>query len=172
MLKFSEIFEFSRKKFYFERIRTVRMVRMVRSLADRTFQLRPLRPGGSLQADEPVDQALAERRKLAQKLSDSLGLSADTSSMNVTAADVMTLCDMIDKKGKAGDDEVASSNYRYFNGTENDDIGIDVSAEVRAWQAEARAREAGLRGAARRQTPEPATRAPAAVHNFRAAAGK
>ena len=36
MLKFSEIFEFSREKSYFERIR---MVRMVRSLADRTFQL-------------------------------------------------------------------------------------------------------------------------------------
>ena len=39
MLKFSEIFEFSRENSYFERIRTVRMVRMVRSLADRTFQL-------------------------------------------------------------------------------------------------------------------------------------
>ena len=33
MLKFSEIFEFSRESSYFERIR------MVRSLADRTFQL-------------------------------------------------------------------------------------------------------------------------------------
>ena len=41
MLKFSEIFEFSRENSYFERIRMVRMVRMVRSLADRTFQLRP-----------------------------------------------------------------------------------------------------------------------------------
>ena len=40
MLKFSEIFEFSRENSYFDRIRTVRMVRMVRSLADRTFQLR------------------------------------------------------------------------------------------------------------------------------------
>ena len=43
MLKFSEIFEFSRENSYFERIRMVRlvrMVRMVRSLADRTFQLR------------------------------------------------------------------------------------------------------------------------------------
>ena len=39
MLKFSEIFEFSRENSYFERIRMVRMVRMVRSLADRTFQL-------------------------------------------------------------------------------------------------------------------------------------
>ena len=42
MLKFSEIFEFSRENSYFERIRmvrTVQMVRMVRSLADRTFQL-------------------------------------------------------------------------------------------------------------------------------------
>ena len=39
MLKFSEIFEFSRESSYFERIRMVRMVRMVRSLADRTFQL-------------------------------------------------------------------------------------------------------------------------------------
>ena len=46
MLKFSEIFEFSREKFLnFERTRMVRMVRMVqmvrmvRSLADRTFQL-------------------------------------------------------------------------------------------------------------------------------------
>ena len=41
MLKFSEIFEFSSENSYFERIRTVRMVRMVRSIADRTFQLRP-----------------------------------------------------------------------------------------------------------------------------------
>ena len=40
MLKFSEIFEFSRENSYFERIRMVRMVRMVRSLADRTFQPR------------------------------------------------------------------------------------------------------------------------------------
>ena len=39
MLKFSEIFEFSRENSYFERVRMVRMVRMVRSLADRTFQL-------------------------------------------------------------------------------------------------------------------------------------
>ena len=39
MLKFSEMFEFSREKSYFERIRMLRMVRMVRSLADRTFQL-------------------------------------------------------------------------------------------------------------------------------------
>ena len=36
MLKFFEIFEFSRENSYFERIR---MVRMVRSLADRTFHL-------------------------------------------------------------------------------------------------------------------------------------
>ena len=40
ILKFSEIFEFSREISYFERIRMVRMVRMVRSLADRTFQPR------------------------------------------------------------------------------------------------------------------------------------
>ena len=55
MLKFSEIFEFSRENSYFERIRIVRMVRMVRmvqmvrmvrSLADRTFQLW-VRPAGS-----------------------------------------------------------------------------------------------------------------------------
>ena len=39
MLKFSELFEFSRENSHFERIRMVRMVRMVRSLADRTFQL-------------------------------------------------------------------------------------------------------------------------------------
>ena len=39
MLKFSEIFEFSRENSYSERIRMVRMVRMVRSLVDRTFQL-------------------------------------------------------------------------------------------------------------------------------------
>ena len=43
MLKFSEIFAFSRENSYFERIRMVRMVRMVRSLADRTFQLCPVR---------------------------------------------------------------------------------------------------------------------------------
>ena len=45
MLKFSEIFDFSRKNPYFERIRMVRMVRMVRSLADRTFQLCAEPPG-------------------------------------------------------------------------------------------------------------------------------
>ena len=50
MLKFSEIFEFSRENSYFERIRMVRMVRMVRSLADRTFQL-CLRRGGQLQEE-------------------------------------------------------------------------------------------------------------------------
>ena len=44
MLKFSEIFEFSKENSYFERIR---MVRMVRSLADRTFQLCSAPPAGA-----------------------------------------------------------------------------------------------------------------------------
>ena len=53
MLKFFEIFEFSRENSYFERIRMVRMVRMVRSLDDRTFQRRlgPLRGAQPLVED-------------------------------------------------------------------------------------------------------------------------
>ena len=50
MLKFSEIFEFSKEKFRkipilreFEWFEWFEMVRMVRSLADRTFQLRARR---------------------------------------------------------------------------------------------------------------------------------
>ena len=52
MLKFSEIFEFSRENSYFERIR---MVRMVRSLADRTFQL-----WGELEGHFPVAGILVQ----------------------------------------------------------------------------------------------------------------
>ena len=57
MLKFSEIFEFSRENSYFERVRMVRMVRMVpmlRSLADRTFQPSLVRPRTNAEAEEPA----------------------------------------------------------------------------------------------------------------------
>ena len=68
MLKFSEMFEFSREISYFERIRMVRMVRMVRSLADRTFQLRPRRPPAAdlglraAEGDRPPRPAVHGRR--------------------------------------------------------------------------------------------------------------
>ena len=60
MLKFSEIFEFSRENSYFERIRIVRMVRMVRSLADRTFQL-CLGPEDEAAQDQRRDAAAGRR---------------------------------------------------------------------------------------------------------------
>ena len=75
MLKFSEIFEFSRKNPIekFERIRMVRMVRMVRSLADRTFQPRlqaSNRAFASTQVlfvvDDPDSAALEDLKGLQQ----------------------------------------------------------------------------------------------------------
>ena len=59
MLKFSEIFEFSRENSYFERIRMVRMVRMVRSLADRTFQLWAVQRGGLAEVHDVEAHRLA-----------------------------------------------------------------------------------------------------------------